>query len=147
MPSEKSCGIVIFREELPERLYLILHYEEGHWDFPKGHVEPGEAEDEAAFREASEETGIPESEIELVFGFRERIEYSYGRDGKEMQKEVLFFLGKSNVSEVRLSNEHVGFLWLPYAQALDRLTYENARGVLRKAETALQGWGAPEEKG
>jgi bis(5'-nucleosidyl)-tetraphosphatase len=145
MPSEKSCGIVIFREELPERLYLILHYEEGHWDFPKGHVEPGEAEDEAAFREASEETGIPESEIELVFGFRERIEYSFKKEGRTVHKEVIFFLGKSNISDVTLSHEHVGFEWLPYGSALERLTYQNARELLSKAEKSLEGWGAPEE--
>ncbi len=75
MKSEKSCGIVVFREELPERLYLLLHYEEGHWDFPKGHIEAGETEKEAAFREVYEETGIPEPDFELMMGFRERIEY------------------------------------------------------------------------
>ncbi|MEW6722749.1 MAG: NUDIX domain-containing protein, partial [Candidatus Micrarchaeota archaeon] len=50
---EKSCGIILFREG-EKRLYLLLHYEEGHWDFPKGHVEAGESEHEAASREAVE---------------------------------------------------------------------------------------------
>ncbi|MFH0884516.1 MAG: NUDIX domain-containing protein [Candidatus Micrarchaeota archaeon] len=142
MPSEKSCGIVVFREELPERLFLLLHYEEGHWDFPKGHIEPGETEKEAAFREVYEETGIPEPDFELVMGFRERIEYSFMRDGKSVQKEVFFFLGRTGTSAIHLSNEHVSFEWLPYEKARSRLTYDTARGVLEKAEDALKEWGA-----
>jgi 8-oxo-dGTP pyrophosphatase MutT (NUDIX family) len=34
----------------------IYRYE--HWDFPKGHVEAGETDEEAAMREVTEETGI-----------------------------------------------------------------------------------------
>jgi 8-oxo-dGTP pyrophosphatase MutT (NUDIX family) len=142
MPSEKSCGIVVFREEIPERLYLILHYGEGHWDFPKGHIEPGETEKEAAFREVYEETRIPEPDFELVMGFRERIEYSFMREGETVQKEVFFFLGRTGTSAIRLSREHVGFEWMPYEMARSRLTYDSARGILEKAEDALKEWGA-----
>lgn len=141
MPMEKSCGIVVFREELPQRLYLLLHYEEGHWDFPKGHIEKDETEKEAAFREVYEETGIPELDFELVHGFRERIEYSFMQSGRKIDKEVFFFLGRTGTDRITLSREHVGFEWLPYEDAMRRLTYENARGVLERAEHALKGWG------
>ncbi len=143
MPSEKSCGIVVFREELPKRLYLLLHYEEGHWDFAKGHVEAGEGETDTALRELKEETGL--TDIELIFGFRERVEYFYKRDGQTFHKEVYYFLGRTDTKEIKLSYEHVGFEWLPYAAAVKRLTYENSREVLRKAETVLKEWGAPEK--
>lgn len=139
MPSEKSCGIVVFREELPERLYLLLHYAHGHWDFPKGHIEPRETEIQAASREALEETGL--EDIELVFGFRKRIEYAYRKGRKTMHKEVFFFLGRTGESTVRLSSEHVGFEWLTYEKALAQLTYDTARGVLRDAQNALAEWG------
>jgi bis(5'-nucleosidyl)-tetraphosphatase len=137
---EKSCGIVVFREELPERLYLVLHYEEGHWDFPKGHVEAGEKEEDTAFRELKEETGL--SDVELVLGFREQLDYRYKRGAKGFHKTVFFFLGRTDAEKITLSSEHVGFEWLPYDLALARLTYENARGVLSKAQDALGGWGA-----
>jgi bis(5'-nucleosidyl)-tetraphosphatase len=142
MPKEKSCGIVVFREELPERLYLLLHYEEGHWDFPKGHIEKDETEKEAAFREVYEETGIPEPDFELIMGFRERIEYSFKQGDETVQKEVFFFLGRTGTDAIRLSKEHVEFAWLPYEKARAQVTYDNARAVLEKAEAALKEWGA-----
>ena len=143
MPDEKSCGLVIFRNPTTQglgaptdrRLYLLLHYEENHWDFPKGHVEEGESEHETAIRETEEETGI--SDLEFVFGFREPIEYFYKRDGKNMHKEVIFFLARTDSDEVQLSREHVGFEWLPYDEALERLTYKTAKEILQKAERYL----------
>ena len=53
---EKSCGIVLFREEEGTRQFLLLHYPSGHWDLAKGHVEEGETEHETATRELLEET-------------------------------------------------------------------------------------------
>ncbi|MFN7990578.1 MAG: bis(5'-nucleosyl)-tetraphosphatase [Candidatus Micrarchaeia archaeon] len=129
---EKSCGIIIFRLAGGVREYLILHYEEGHWDLPKGHVEAGESEIETAIREAREETGI--TDIRPIPGFRERLEYRYLRDGRQMEKEVIFFLGRTGTAEVRLSEEHTGYEWLDYRKAMLRLTYENARGILEKAD-------------
>ncbi len=136
MPSEKSCGVVVFRLDGGKRLYLTLHYEEGHWDFPKGHVEAGETEARTALRELEEETGI--RDVELVFGFREPLEYFYKRDGMTMHKEVIFFLGRTESPDVRLSDEHVGFEWLPYEEAIRKLTYKNAREVLARAERRIQ---------
>ncbi len=138
MPSEKSCGVIVFREDGGRR-YLLLHYEEGHWDLPKGHVEAGESETETALRELREETGI--QEVELTFGFRETIEYYYRREGRTMHKEVVFFLARTPVREVRLSDEHIGFEWLPYDEAIERLTFKNAKELLAKAERRLKAEG------
>lgn len=136
MPNEKSCGIVVYRERAGSRLYLILHYEEGHWDLPKGHVEPGEKEMETAMRELREETGI--DDIEPVFGFRESLEYFYERQGRTMHKEVVFFLGKASRAGVKLSFEHIGYEWLAFKDATKRLTYKNAKDLLAKAEKRLK---------
>jgi 8-oxo-dGTP pyrophosphatase MutT (NUDIX family) len=133
---EKSCGAVLFRIENGKRLYLILHYEEGHWDFPKGHVEKGEGEHEAAVRETIEETGI--GDMDFVAGFRERIEYNYLRDGKKLKKEAIFFLARTETSDVTLSGEHTGFAWLRHEDAAQRITYENSRRVLEKAESHVK---------
>ncbi len=135
---EKSCGALIFREEEGIRLYLLLHYAGGHWDFPKGHVKAGEGEEETARREISEETGI--TSLDFVPGFREVISYSFRHStGEPAQKQVAFFLAKSSEKLVHLSNEHIGFAWLPYAAARKKATYENARRLLEKAEKRLSG--------
>ncbi|MEM2138059.1 MAG: bis(5'-nucleosyl)-tetraphosphatase [Candidatus Anstonellaceae archaeon] len=132
---EKSCGAVVFRLEDRKRQYLVLHYEERHWDFPKGHVEEGEDEEQTARREIAEETGI--SELDFISGFREAISYSFKRDGKSVPKEVVFFIAQAKQKQVKLSHEHIGFVWLPYESAKKKLTYKSAKEILQKAEEKL----------
>ena len=135
MPSEKSCGAVIFRSD-GANCYLLLHYEGGHWDFVKGHVEEKESEKETVLRETEEEVGI--TDLKFVEGFRETISYFYRRSGKTVRKEVVFYLIETKTSQVRLSREHVGFDWLTYDRAVERLTYKNAKDTLRKAHEFLE---------
>jgi 8-oxo-dGTP pyrophosphatase MutT (NUDIX family) len=136
MDHEKSCGAVIFRVGNGTE-YLLLHYEAGHWDFVKGHVEKGESEEETVKREILEETGLKTNTF--LGDFRERIDYFYRRRGRTVSKEVIFYLVKNTGEEqVEISGEHIGYDWLPYRDALDRLTYKNAKETLRKAEEHLQ---------
>jgi len=134
MPLEKSCGAVIFRRNGAEK-YLLLHYEGGHWDFVKGHVEKGENERETALRETEEETGI--TDLKFIEGYREAISYFYRRAGRTVRKEVAFYLLETDTEKVRLSREHVGFDWLTYDRAMERLTYKNAKETLQKAQDFL----------
>lgn len=133
---EKSCGIVLFRIEKGERLYLILHYPGGHFDLPKGHVEDKEDEHETAQRELEEETGI--SEIEFIDGYREQIAYEFKHKKKMTSKEVIFFLAKTEKENVKISFEHTDFHWLPYDGAFNRVTFDNAKNLLKKAEQFLK---------
>jgi len=136
IPDEKSCGVVLFREDSlggndkAERLYLLLHYPGGHIDFPKGHVEPGEENDEhvTAYRELTEETGI--KNVTFIDGFRHLVHYTYNKKGRPSFKEVVFFAGKTNEKDITISFEHRGYYWLPYAEALQKLTFENAKNLL-----------------
>lgn len=137
---EKSCGIVVFRrmtdQAKGDHEYLLLHYPSGHWDFPKGHVEEGENENETAARELQEETGIPS--IRFVDDFREVILYSYKKNGKPSRKLVIFFLGETRSQNVSLSHEHEDFIWLPYKEAFAKVTFDNAKNLLKKAEKSIQ---------
>ena len=110
----------------------VLHYPAGHWDFPKGAVEKGETEEQAAIREIFEESGLHVQVF--VPNFRKEIEYHYRRQDGLAHKRVIFFLAKSDISKVKISFEHSGYDWLAYEQALRRLTFENAKNVLREAE-------------
>jgi len=117
--------------------YLLLHYEGGHWDFVKGHVEGRETEKETVLRETREEVGI--TDLSFIEGFRYRIGYYYRRAGRTVFKEVIFYLLESRTDAVRLSREHVGFDWLPYEKAYARLTYKNAKDTIEKARDYLVG--------
>lgn len=134
---EKSCGVVLFRIENGERLYLILHYPGGHFDLPKGHVEDDDKDEHAtARRELEEETGI--SEIEFIEGYREQIDYDFKHKKNRITKEVIFFLAKTETKKVKISFEHTDFHWLPYDGAFNRVTFDNAKNLLKKAEQFLK---------
>ncbi len=135
MPSEKSCGAVIFNRGGSVK-YLLLHYEGGHWDFVKGHVEKNESEIETVTRETEEEVGI--TDLRFLHGYREPISYYYKRAGRTVYKQVIFYLVETHTDTVRLSREHVGYDWLPYDRAHERLTYKNAKETLRKANEFLE---------
>lgn len=138
MFAEVSAGVLVYCLESP-REYLLLHYPAGHWDFPKGHIEEGENEKEAALRELFEETGIKEDEIELHKDFREEIEYFYKRGNELSHKKVIYLLAGTEKKEVRISEEHQGYTWLPYEEALDKVTFRNAKDLLKKARVSLEG--------
>jgi len=132
---EHSAGIVIFREGDQKRQYLILHYPGGHFDFPKGHIEQGETEKEAALRELEEETGI--THIELIDGYHEMIQYQFRHNAYQIEKDVIFFLGQTPQSEIIISHEHQDSMWLPYKEAHKKLTFDSAKQLLQKAENHL----------
>ena len=92
MTQEKSCGSVIFKRQKDGIKYLLLHYSAGHWDFPKGHQEKNEKEEQTAAREIKEETGI--EDIEFVDNFLETIKYFYKKGEETVYKEVIFFLAQ-----------------------------------------------------
>ncbi|MEA3344283.1 MAG: NUDIX domain-containing protein [Patescibacteria group bacterium] len=145
MPKETSAGAVIFRKEDNQILYLLLHYEAGHWDLPKGHIEENETEIETAKREVEEETGI--KDIEIIDGFKEWIKYSF-RDTYNLEqgskeeapfifKIVTFYLAETKTKEIKISFEHTGYRWLVYEEAMKQLTFKKAREILEKANNFL----------
>ncbi|MCE2507894.1 MAG: NUDIX domain-containing protein [Nitrosopumilaceae archaeon] len=116
-------------------MFLLLHYPSGHWDFVKGHLEPGETEIQAAVRELYEETGI--ANADFVEGFRRRIRYTYRFGGKNRAKQVVFFLASTDTDRVRLSDEHQDYMWCSYERSLGQVTFRNARRVLDCARRFL----------
>lgn len=144
MPREKSAGAIIFRMENGVPLYLLLHYPTGHWEFPKGHIEGQEKEEETVIREAAEETGI--KDLKILPGYKKYIKYFF-RQYKEKVSEkdrragktpwvfklVVFFIAKTETKEVKISHEHKGFLWLPIEEAIKRTTFKNSKKLLKEA--------------
>jgi len=129
--------------------YLLLHYFSGHWEFPKGHIEKGETEEETVKREIFEETGI--NDIKIIPGFKKYIKYFFrqykdkvsgyplGQDRKAGKtpwvfKLVVFFIAETKTKEVKISSEHKGFLWLPIEEAIKKTTFKNSKILLKEAD-------------
>ena len=134
---ERSAGALVFRDAPSSRVYLLLEYPAGHWDFPKGNIEKGESPIETMAREVREETGL--KSIRAVDGFEHVIEYYYNRGGKRVHKQVTFFLAEATDpnESVTLSFEHRQFAWRPFEEALKIVSYQNSRRLLRAAEQIL----------
>jgi 8-oxo-dGTP pyrophosphatase MutT (NUDIX family) len=143
MLTKKSAGAVIFRKEKNKIFYLILHcpsslrsLDGNSWGFAKGHVEKGEELKETAKREIFEETGL--KDVKFILGFKEILKYSFKRDNKIISKTVVLFLAETKFKEVKISNEHIGFKWLSYEEALSQLTYADDKKILKKANDYLK---------
>lgn len=141
MIHEKSAGAVIFRRVGQKIRYLLLHYESGHWDFPRGHIERGETELNTALREIKEETGI--KKINFIPGFRLTHSWFYRKrfDKKTVlsRKTAILFLAETKTHQVKISPEHIGYKWLSFDKAIKQLTFPKSRKLLEKADKFLQG--------
>ena len=135
MIEETSAGIVLFRKEKEEILFLLLHYPSGHWDFVKGKMEEGESTHQTAIRETKEETGI--TDISFFENFEEWIEYNFQYQGELVQKKVVFFLAETKTKEVQISHEHQDYTWMDYNTAMEKTTFDNAKTVLTRAKMSL----------
>jgi len=132
--NEVSAGAIIFRQDSGLH-YLLLHYPSGHWDFVKGKIEINENPHNTVVRETKEETGI--TDLVFVDGFEESVQYDFQYDGKLIHKKVIFFLAKTNTEKIKISHEHLDFVWLEFNEALKKITYQNARSVLLRANQLL----------
>lgn len=136
MYDETSAGAVLYSiNDKSEPDYLILNYSHGHWDFPKGNIEKGETELETVRREISEETGI--NDIKIIDGFKQEISYKYRKKSKLINKMVIYYLAETKLRNVTLSFEHINFEWLNFDKALEKLSFENSKRVLKMANVYI----------
>ncbi|HXW86330.1 MAG TPA: NUDIX domain-containing protein [Candidatus Bathyarchaeia archaeon] len=137
MKNISSAGVVVFRAHGETLEYLLLQYVSGHWDFPKGKIEPSETKEQTALRELYEETAL---QVALIPSFEVSFSYIFkDKDKQKTYKTVYFFLGTctDDSQKVTISHEHTGYSWLDYDHALYRLTFDNAKEVLQKAHTFI----------
>lgn len=85
---------------------LLIIHRLGKWDFPKGKIEKGETAEIAAIREVMEETGL--SKITNITPFTSMY-HTYTQDNKQILKETLWFLMRSNITEsiIPQTEEHI----------------------------------------
>jgi bis(5'-nucleosidyl)-tetraphosphatase len=137
MTSLHSAGAVIFRREEGMVYYLLLQYSLSYWGLAKGGIEKGEKVEETAAREIQEETGL--SDIHFVDGFKVDIGYFFKREGQKIFKDVSFLLAETCRKDVKISFEHIGYIWLPFKEAVEKVTFQNEKKLLQLANDFVSG--------
>ena len=110
--------------------------EKTYWGFSKGTIEKEEKEIDTIIREIREETGI--KDLKFLEGFKETEKYFFEHEGETVFKTVLYLLAETKTEKVRISREHIGYKWLSHEKAFERLTFDNAKDILQKANNFLK---------
>ncbi len=105
---ERAAGGIVFKENSVLSIYRLER-----WDFPKGHVEMGETDNQTAIREVMEETGIDELSICKDLGYTYHI---FSRNNQFILKETHWYQmqttsNKILVAQTEESIEKVA--WIP----------------------------------
>ena len=130
---EVSAGGIVFRRVPGEGAkYLLIRDSYNNWGFPKGHLEGNESPAEAAIRETAEETGLDHL---VLHGPIRVIDWHFRFRGRHIHKYCHFFLFESPEGEVcpQVDEGITACQWRPLNEALETLSYDNARGVLKRA--------------
>lgn len=130
---EVSAGGIVYRRpgiETPR--FLLIRDSYDNWGFPKGHLEDGESPADAARRETGEETGLDRLVLQ---GPIRVIDWHFRFRGRHIHKYCHFFLFESPNGEPcpQLDEGITDCQWRDLDEALELLSYDNARGVLKRA--------------
>ncbi len=133
---ETSAGGVVFRRTDERILFLLIRDSYDNWGFPKGHLEADEPAPAAALREVREETGLADLELR---GEVASIEWFFRFRGRLIHKVCHFFLMETATEATNPQRDEgiTACRWLPADAALELVSYENARDVLRQAASMI----------
>jgi len=102
---------------------LVRNRKETLWFFPKGHLEDGESNEEAARREIEEETGL--THLELIDDLGSYTRYGIlpdGRDNLESFKEIhMYLFAAPQHAELAPSMEIAEACWMSLSQVAENL--------------------------
>lgn len=131
---DSAVGIIPVYTNGEEVLFCLIQHAAGHWGFPKGHIDPGEREEETALREAREEAGIEDAQLDTSRIFTES--YMFEKNGQQYQKTVRYFLAQvsrtDNITQAEFKGEIPDMRWLPFSEALELIRVQS-KPVLEEA--------------
>ena len=131
---EYSAGAVVYTQIDGVYHFALVVEKNGDCGLPKGHLEQGENERQAALREIREELGL---EVTLVPGFRRVIDYTL-RNGKT--KFVTYFLATYRGQSITVDPKEVSDAYLlPFEQAIEALKFPKSKKTLALAYEYLTG--------
>lgn len=132
----KAIFVVIYYiDENNNPIYLLLkrklHWT--GWEFTKGGIEKGESKEQAAKREAYEESGL---KIIKLKKFKVNGKYRYEKILKDrgdfIGQTYSLFAGEIRKGKVKFDKkEHSAFAWLDFKKAIKKLTWPNQKRCLK----------------
>lgn len=126
-----QAGVIAFRRDGAEPRYLLVAARQspGQWIFPKGHLELGESGRDAALREAREEAGV----VGHTVGEAGQLRFRSGDEDVEVTYFVVERLADTRPDETRQVR------WLPFQEARELLTHDDARRLLDEVAAKVGG--------
>lgn len=136
MEKEESFGVIALSKARGRwEVFLIQHSRGRYWGFPKGHSEPNETAEQSAFRELKEETNLDF----IRYLQKEPLveQYYFMKEGRRVSKKVTYFVAEVG-GEVKLQEEEIqNGVWVPFPDALDKVTHAEGRSILSQVEKIL----------
>ncbi len=128
-----SVGIILFRLFPRSVKYLLIKQHQGHWGFPKGHIETGEKHIDTAIRELYEETGIKK----INFLSRKVLltdDYCFDKETVRIHKIVDYFIAETETLKVRIDGREIlNYKWCTFDKAVEKLTFSESKKILKQA--------------
>lgn len=110
---------------------LLLRHKRGSWVFPKGHLDPGETRLQAALREVEEEAGVEARALSGSF-----VPTTHYQNDRGEERLIHWFILTTDASTpVLRETTFPEGVFLEPEKALERLSFEEDRELLRKALT------------
>jgi len=125
-----SAGIIPIRRTGQGWRVLVLRAYR-NWDFPKGLIDAGEDPLTAAKREATEETGLTDLELNFGEAYRETLPYAGGKIAR-------YYLAETEEEAVRLPISHA--LGRPEHHEWRWVTFEEAEDLLPPRLAVILDW-------
>jgi len=127
---EQAGGIVFRRKGNGTSILLVrAKRDPSKWIFPKGHVEDGESLTETAVRETLEEAGVVGEAIESIGA---PLEFEYREQLYRVQYFLIRLISETDDGDGREKK------WFPVDEALERVSFDGARALLRAARAQLE---------
>jgi N utilization substance protein B len=132
LPVEKFGGALIYAKKENDFYFAFVHDVFGYWTLSKGHIDPGESDEDGTFKRIKEEIGL-DIDIKQFLGQNEYVA-SHPEKGKILKK-VSYFLAESKYQDFifESSGGLDGVKWFKLAEIPDLRIYNDIIPLITKA--------------
>ncbi len=126
MEETSAGGVVVHKGNV-----AVLRKFRGDWVLPKGRLEKGETQEQAAIREVNEESGI-RAEIVRYIGY---VKYWYKHIDREKKKKTVHYYYMTTKDTQLIPQREEGFteaVYMPFDKAIHYLRHDAEKNMVTK---------------